>query len=249
MHRPYTRIVKNAETAVLFIHGIVSTPQVFDPLLPQVPADCSLMCLLLAGHGGTARDFAHGSMALWQLQVDSAVTYLAARHRRLVVAGHSMGALLALDAALRRPACVSSLLLLDAPLRIRVTPLAVVNSLHLALGLPFPDNPAFLAARAGFGVTPSRDPLTYLTWLPRYAELFRLSRRLRPRLSSLQVTCVALQSGRDEMVSPAAAALLRACPRCRVSVLPDATHFRYGPGGDAQIAAALRGLLTHEESA
>ena len=47
MHRPYTRIVKNAETAVLFIHGIVSTPQVFDPLLPQVPADCSLMCLLL----------------------------------------------------------------------------------------------------------------------------------------------------------------------------------------------------------
>lgn len=55
-HREYVRIVPGAKTAVLFMHGIVGTPNHFRDLLPLVdlvPDDWSVYNVLLPGHGGT----------------------------------------------------------------------------------------------------------------------------------------------------------------------------------------------------
>lgn len=249
LHRPYTRIVKNAETAVLFIHGIVSTPQHFEKMIARLPENCSVMNLLLAGHGGTARDFCHGSMALWQMQVDSALTYLAMGHRRVLMVGHSMGTLLAMRSALRYPGCTSAMLLLDTPLRIRVTPMAVVNSLHLGLRLPLPENQEFLAARDSFGVEPTRNPFAYLGWLKRYEELFRLSTRMRGEFGALNVPCVAFQSRKDEMVAPSSAALLQTNPYCHVEMMEHAYHFWYAPEEEERIMTALKRLAVGENTA
>lgn len=249
MHRPYTRIVKNAETAVLFIHGIVSTPQHFERMIARLPKNCSVMNLLLAGHGGTARDFCRGSMALWQLQVESALTYLAMGHRRVLMVGHSMGALLAMHAALRYPMCASALLLLDAPLRIRVTPMAVTNSLHLGLRLPLPENQEFLAARHSFGVEPTRNPLAYLGWVRHYGELFRLSRQMRSAFEALDVPSVAFQSLKDEMVAPSSAALLRRNPYCHVEMMEHAYHFWYAPEEEERMMTALERMAAREFAA
>ena len=53
-HRPYRRDVPGGKNAVLFLHGIVGTPDHFLPLLPLLPEDCACSSLLLAGHGGSA---------------------------------------------------------------------------------------------------------------------------------------------------------------------------------------------------
>lgn len=243
MHRPYTRIPKCADTAVLFIHGIVSTPQHFERLIARLPPQVSVMNLLLAGHGGTAWDLTHGSMALWQLQVDSALTYLAMDHRRVLVVGHSMGTLLALDAALRHPDCVTALFLLDVPLSIHVRPLAVINSLHLGLSLPLRENDEYRAAKASFGVTPTRNPLPYLGWTMRYHEMFCLAHRLRREVSALRVPCFAFQSGKDEMVGRSAADLLRRNPLCTVDVMEQSYHFWYAPEEDARMLHAFDALV------
>ena len=71
-HKEYVRIVPGADTAVLFIHGIVGTPNHFTDLISLVelvPEDWSVCNLLLDGHGGNADDFAATSMKKWKNQV------------------------------------------------------------------------------------------------------------------------------------------------------------------------------------
>lgn len=76
-HTEIRRCVAGAENAVLFIHGIVGTPQHFAPLIPLVPEGWSLYNLLLDGHGGSVEAFSHTSMKKWRAQVSAAVEELA----------------------------------------------------------------------------------------------------------------------------------------------------------------------------
>ena len=62
MHKPFKCIVPGAENAVLFVHGIVSTPRMFDDFVALVPQTWSVHNLLLPGHGGTVQDFGRLSM-------------------------------------------------------------------------------------------------------------------------------------------------------------------------------------------
>ena len=61
-HREFRRICPDADTAVLFIHGINGTPNHFHDLVKLVPAECSVVNVRLKGHGGSVRDFANTSM-------------------------------------------------------------------------------------------------------------------------------------------------------------------------------------------
>ena len=51
MHKEYKRIVENSPKALLFIHGILGTPNHFAPFIPLVPENLSVYNLLLDGHG------------------------------------------------------------------------------------------------------------------------------------------------------------------------------------------------------
>ena len=74
-HLEYIRIVDHADTAVLFIHGIVGTPNHFHAFIPLVPEHISVCNLLLDGHGGSVKDFSHTSMRKWVVQVDSTTVF------------------------------------------------------------------------------------------------------------------------------------------------------------------------------
>ena len=45
------RIVPQSDTAVLFIHGIIGTPNYFNRFIPLIPEDWTVCNLLLDGHG------------------------------------------------------------------------------------------------------------------------------------------------------------------------------------------------------
>jgi len=233
-------MVKGARCAVLFVHGIASGPQFFEEMVKRVPEGVSVMALLLAGHGGEARDFPHGSMRLWRMQVESALGYLGQSHERVVVVGHSMGALLAVDAVLRHPGGAEKLVLMGVPLRIRVRVSAVRTCLRLAFRVPKRGDEVFEAARHSFGVKPDRNPLHYVGWIPRYGELFALARRMRRCFDELTVDTLAFQSGHDEMVSARSREALEHNPCCRVTWLPASGHFWYAPSEMETVCRALR---------
>jgi len=117
MHKDYKRLVENSSRSILFIHGIVGTPNHFKRFLPLVPEDQSIYNLLLDGHGKGVRDFSRSSMAKWEEQTARAVSELAESHEEIYIVAHSLGCLLAIEQSICNPK-IKKLFLLQAPLRL-----------------------------------------------------------------------------------------------------------------------------------
>ena len=111
-----------AKAAVLLLHGILSAPQFFDFLLPEIPSDISVYGILLDGHGDTPEALAHTSMQKWKQQVHDLAAVLTARYEQIIIAAHSMGTLFALQLARQYPEKISRMLLLGVPLSVHLTP-------------------------------------------------------------------------------------------------------------------------------
>ena len=99
-------------SAILFIHGILGTPNHFAPFLLHIPPEWSICNILLKGHGGGVRDFSRATMAEWKNQVQYALDELLKEHDRVLIVAHSMGTLFAIQEAIKKP--IAELLLLAA---------------------------------------------------------------------------------------------------------------------------------------
>lgn len=238
MHRPYERLVPGAENAVVFIHGILSTPRFWDEYVAAVPENWSVTSLLLPGHGGTVTAFGRVKWGAWRQHVHGTIGRLRATHRRVYLVGHSMGALLSLLEAAEHPEDVAGLLMMAVPLRIRVKPSAIVCNMLKGVGLG--ENPEELARY--YGTEQDWRVWRYIGWIPRYAELFALSRQARQALPGLTTPTLAFQHGRDELVSPKSAALLEACPAVTLTMLKDSLHHDVAGADRQRLLDALRAM-------
>ena len=243
MDQEFRRVVPAADTAVLFIHGIVGTPRHFDDLIPLLPNTVSVHNLLLAGHGGSARDFARASMKTWEQQVESAIAALAETHQHIYIVAHSMGALLSIEAALHHKE-VEKLFLFAVPLRIALTPAMVRNSWKVYGGSIAPDDHAALAAQRCCGVEQTKNPLPYLGWIPRFLELFSKIRAVRKLLPKLTTPSLAVQSMQDELVSPRTMDELQRNPHITLLPLPHSGHYYYPPADKAALHEAFTTFFT-----
>lgn len=224
-HAPYIRMAPGADTAVLFVHGICGTPRHFDFLTARVPENIAVVNVLLDGHGGDVRDFSRTSMTKWEMQIRDAVDELLENHGQLYIVGHSMGALLAIENALRCPGRIAGMLLLAVPLRIAPQMSAMMNSMKVGMGWVKPGDTWAVAAQQAYGLDADRCIWRYLGWIPRYLELFALAREMRKVLPSLPTPCVACQSMQDELVSPKTCQDLEAVPCIRLERLEHSRHY------------------------
>ena len=92
-HKEYIKICNDSTIAVLFIHGIVGTPNHFNEFIPLIPDTFSVYNLLLDGHGKGVKDFSKTSMKKWETQVSSVVEELSATHQKIYIVAHSLGTL------------------------------------------------------------------------------------------------------------------------------------------------------------
>ena len=236
-HAEYLRLFPDADVAVLFVHGILGSPRHFDLFLPVIPPKWSVQCLLLDGHGKGVKDFSKSSMAVWRAQVSKAVEALSVHHKKLLIVGHSMGALLAVDQAVARPEAVKGIFLLAAPLRVFLRVRLLPNILRVWLNQPKKDDPVSQAFMEACSIRQDWRIWQYLGWIPRFWELLMECRRIRRLLPQLKVPCEAYQSHKDEMVG------LRACkdlePWAKVTVLERSNHFYYAPEDREQLISAF----------
>ena len=234
IHQEYVRKVPGADTAVLFIHGIVGTPNHFTDLISLVelvPEEWSVHNVLLDGHGGNADDFAATSMKKWKNQVRNTFASLAQTHRRVVIVAHSMGTLFALQLAVRFQEKIPFLFLLGVPLRPGVRLGMAVNSMRMVFGILPKEHILWKAA----GVTTTPKVWKYIRWIPRFLELFREIGVTETQLSDLKVPCVAYQSRKDELVTNFTAPILRKSGVMEVHELEKSTHFYYTQEDKAKI--------------
>ena len=232
-HKPLNRIVPNAKTAVLFIHGIVGTPNHFNQFIPQIPKHISICNMLLEGHGGTTADFSAASMQMWEEQVDTKVSELLLSHSEVYIVAHSMGTLFAIDQAIHRSGVVG-LFLLAVPLEVFVKPQAVANSLKVQLNRVDSNDAAANAAVACYGIETDKNLLHYVGWAPRFMELLQKIRETRRILPQLKTKAYVYQSEKDELVSMKSSKLLEKLPCVTQTILHNSGHFYY-PSYDWEI--------------
>ncbi len=223
----YIREIPGAKTAVLMIHGIVGTPEHFAMLYPYVPEDWSIYSIRLAGHGGSVEDFAAATMAQWKQQTAEWVARLHQRYEKIVIAAHSMGTLLSMEAALQHPERICGLFWLNAPLRVWVRPRAVGSAFRVIFNRIPPGDNAARAMQRAYGVRPDACVFKYLRWVPNYLALFRLIHQSRRRCRQVRVPCLCFQSGRDELVARSGAKYLADNPCIAVHWLERSSHFWY----------------------
>lgn len=230
-HKAFRRDQPGGKRAVLFIHGICGSPAFFEPFYDRVPDDWSIRAVLLQGHGATSRDFSKASMAAWKAQVSGVVDELARDHQSLMIVGHSMGTLLAIEQSLRYPENIQGLFLMAVPLRIWPKAIGISHSIRTALDMKTHDDPVLELSKRLYSIQPDRKVWHYWGFIPRYWELLMEMRASRRRILEVKVPLYVFQSKKDEIVSARSAADLLKNPRVRLRLLENSDH-KYHPPAD-----------------
>ncbi|USQ77566.1 alpha/beta hydrolase [Ornithinimicrobium cryptoxanthini] len=120
---------QRADTAVLVMHGMTSSPQMVRPVADRIAEQgYAVSAPLLPGHGTTWQEMSRTRYADWLAAVVAALEELRASHRTVVAFGVSMGASLVTDVAARRPELIDGLVLVNPAFaaddwRLKVIPL------------------------------------------------------------------------------------------------------------------------------
>lgn len=226
-HKQYIYDVPNGKNVVLFIHGIIGTPNHFKSFVDGLPDDYAVYNLLLDGHGKTARDFGRSSMEKWKEQVNSIVEDLAKRYKNIIIVAHSMGSLFAIDCGIKFPEKVKLLFLLNVPLKATLKFSTAVNSLKLVFGLQKYDDIAMQNQKNACSIQLTKKLWLYIGWIPRYMELFREIKATRGKIKKIKNPCYAFQSKNDELVSEKAVKYLKVNEDIKIKVLENSGHFAY----------------------
>ena len=225
-HKEYVRINDASDIAVLFIHGIIGTPNHFTEFVSFVPESFSVYNLLLDGHGKSVKDFSKTTMKKWEAQVASVLNELSLTHKKIYIVAHSLGTLLAIDQAIKNKK-VCKLFLLAVPLRLSLKPKMASNALKVYFDKIRSDDYEALAAKKCYGIDNDKNPFHYIGWVPRFLELFAKIRQTRQVVNLLHTPCLVYQSRKDEMVSRCSKKYFENKPNISVYELKKSGHYYY----------------------
>jgi len=112
----YLRRPKKARATLLFLHGLGNTGAAWDEVIAKMPADVRIISIDLLGFGNSPSP----SWAVYNAKTQARSVLATLVKLRivgpLIVVGHSMGSLVAIDMALRYPILISQLILCSPPL-------------------------------------------------------------------------------------------------------------------------------------
>jgi carboxylesterase len=197
----------------------------------------------LRGHGTCGEDFRRSGVADWRRQVIREWEEMASRYSELCVLGHSMGGLLALDLAVKRP--VDRVALMAPLLGVRRPGMFLFKPLSLILErkpYPWKPDPAYR-----FFDDRDDDDNEFLgseywswIWMRPLADLIRLQAKTEKRLNRITPPVLAIFGGEDHVIRKKGAGILKSRLKCayRSVELPDCGHYiPYDPDEGSRISA------------
>jgi carboxylesterase len=232
----------------LLLHGFTGTPSEMRPLGEHLAARGYTVCApLLPGHGTRVDELARMTWKDWFSTAVESWDALGRRASERVVAGLSMGALLALHLAHERSSEVRAVAALAPALE-----LASQRSAEIALWVRwFPRLPRRLAIvpkrgakLPGFGrLTPAYDEIP----LRALASMIGLQRLVRAELPLIRTPALVLQGGRDDTVSSGAGAAIETALGSPIKALmrfEQSGHILTEDSDAAQVLRALERFFT-----
>lgn len=220
-------------TAILLVHGILGRPEQFSALMPLIPQDWIVRNITLKGHGGTPQEFGKYPMSDWKAEVHREAAELCDKYDTVLIVGHSLGTLFAMEESLCLP--IEGLFLTNVPLGVRVTPKLFKMSIQVFLERIDQKDEFVVAAKNAYGILPDRNILHYIKWIPRFCELFGRISHARKIIDSVKVNSTAVISSKDEMAAPRKSAkIINQRTEMKLIILPDSGHFYYA-GADRKV--------------
>ena len=226
-HSEYIKEIRGSSTAILFIHGILGTPNHFNKFIDIVPEGWSVYNILLAGHGKGVDDFSAASMGQWKSQVSRQMEMLAAKYESIFIVGHSMGTLFAIDASIKYSEKVKGLFLLAVPLKPFVRLSAIKGLLKVIFNRVKPDDKIAAATEREYSLKPDKRLWKYGKWISNYLDLFFEIRKTREKMRLLSVPCQVFQSKLDEQVAFSSVKYLEQGNKIDITILEDSGHSYY----------------------
>ncbi len=192
-----------ARLGVLLLHGFTGTPASFDRLEPPLrQLGLPLALPLLRGHGAPSPEALRGvGWTDWVADGEAALTDLQRQAERVVVLGHSMGALVALTLAADHPQRIDSLVLAAAPILL-ASPLAPGRPLQALAPLVQRLWDSWSIPKTYADPAQGACDHSY-AWAPMDAvsTMLEFSRRSRSRLGEVRAPALILESRRDGVVA------------------------------------------------
>ncbi len=242
-HSEYIRISDEKNTAVILIHGFLGTPRYYDDFIPFIPENYSIYNVLLDGHGGSYLDFAHTSKEKWLSQLESLVCRLYKEYKNIVLIGHSMGTLLSLEIYKKHKEKIKKLILFACPLKIFLKPVSALNTFKDIFKISDKNNPVTEISEKNHGVELPKNLFKYILWLPRYNDLFSLSKSGRKIAPFVEAECYTFFSKKDEMVSIKSKKYFDKNPYVKNYVLKNSWHYYYPNEDFLFISEKLKEIL------
>lgn len=224
-HLEYINVVKDANVAFVFIHGIVGSPNHFDDFIPLVPDSYSVYNILLDGHGKSVGDFAKSSMKKWQNQINDLINKLENTYDNIYIVAHSLGTLLSFNISLTYKK-IKGMFFLATPLKIILKPSMVLTSLKIYINKIKPTDIKTLEAKRCYSINHSYNILKYLGWIPRFIELFKIAKQTRKITPNIEIPTYIYMSNKDEVVSRKSLKYLNNS-NFKTFVLKNSQHFYY----------------------
>jgi len=244
MHSPQLLEQHEKTGIVVFIHGYFGSPRQFDKLMSVVYEEgYSGLSLLLPGHGSTTKEFSNGTMEGWQNHVDEEVERLSKSYDRIILAGHSMGCLLAINAAVMYKEHVCGLFLLYCPLKVSYFNIASIK-VRLKQLFYKKTHPVKVAYH-NFRSVPLSPDLLWRNVKPAI-ELRKLISVTKNELHNIRVPITAVFSESDEIVSMNSLKMLEmgaTNTSVKSVVITDSLHAYHPEHEQVLIGNALRELL------
>lgn len=106
---------KNVRATILFIHGIGESNTIWNPIISKLPSDIRTVSIDLLGFGKSKKPRLVEYSA--KTQARSVITTLLKNglNNRMIIVGHSLGALVAVEIAKRYPLLIKDLILCSPP--------------------------------------------------------------------------------------------------------------------------------------
>lgn len=223
-HKEFIREVPNADSAIVFIHGILSTPLFFEQLITLVPDNFSIYNILLDGHGGGVKDFSATSMKVWKHQTKTLIKYLEGKYENIILVGHSMGTLFSIQSAVARPEKIKALFLLCSPLKVLVHPRSAKYSLRIVFERGDRGDPVENSASRWYSITPDKRLWRYIPWIPKFTSLLSEIRKTRKLAPHITMPAYVFHSRHDSLVSRKAVKFFEGGKNTEIIHLHDSYH-------------------------
>ena len=187
-----------AKGVVVFIHGFMGSPRQFDNLAAAVHKHgYAVASLLLPGHGVDLKEFAAATTESWLNHVYAEVERLSVYYDKIYLVGHSMGSLLAINAASRFNQ-VCGLFLTACPFKLNIFSL---QTLKVRLKQIFyPQKHPLKAAYLNSSSVPLQPSLIYRSIKPS-KQLQQLIAGTKDILPNITIPVTAIYLAADEIVS------------------------------------------------